>query len=746
MNHPSPDNVPPDSPSMQSDREIPSRPQALHVIPEQIPDPLITLDQWLIWKYFYKADLGYWDKPPLDANKSGNAAKSTDSKTWATFEKALNSYRFGNYDGIGLALTQKNGITGFDLDDCRDPQTGEIAPWARAIVEQVHTYWEISTSGTGLRGFGYGRKPGSRCRSGDFEMYTHGRYLCITGHHLEGSPPTIESVQDAIDAVYAQMFPAREHQGSTNGTSPHADDAVIVEALRHYKNGVKFRRLFDDGDISEYGGDHSVGDLALCRLIAFRTQDPDQIDRLFRCSALSRQKWASRADYREGTIARAITHAKDRYQGVSAKAEDPAKEERNSQAANSSQQAKSNGNAPPPGPNRGDDHQRDDSPGGRWIRHGKQIISCQHNALVWLTTHAYGPRIALDTFRQSITIDGKPITDESLIEIVRQMEASRMIHWVEAHVRSAVISIGSRRAFSSLTRWLDSLAWDGKKRLRTFFADAYGAEATEYTEACADVLFKSAVARAYQPGCQADVVVVLIGPQGIGKSKGIAELVPDPTWYTDDLGGDLYDRKGAEGLLAKWLIEFSEFARINRATLDVVKAFLSRRVDHYRPAYGRMARDFPRQCTFIGTTNNPLPLQDLENRRFMPVHCPKDLIDIASQRDQLWAEAVHRYKAGEPWWVSDKDLLKTVREKQDEARQHDEWEEELRTSLRLIDKVTLTEAADRLGIPVDRLDKGVQTRLGLAMKAIGFTRKRERVGSLRQYYWERDAKGGDSGQ
>jgi hypothetical protein len=391
------------------------------------------------------------------------------------------------------------------------------------------------------------------------------------------------------------------------------------------------------------------------------------------------------------------------------------------------------------GPKNGDDQEKQEPSGGGFIANDRgRLISCQHNALIWLARKGYECRVWLDTFRQSIMVDGKPLTDDVVIEMVRRMEASLLMRWAEAHVHSALVSLGSRNARSSLVTWLDSLTWDGKRRLRTLFSEAYGAEVTEYTEACADVLFKSAVARAYQPGCQADVTVVLIGDQGIGKSRGIAELVPDPAWYTDDLGGDLYDRKAGEGLQGKWLIEFGEFARINRATIDVVKAFLSRRVDHYRPAYGRMAKDFPRQCVFIGTTNNRLPLQDLENRRFMPVICTKEMTDIASQRDQLWAEAVHRYKAGEPWWVTDGELLRTIKERQDDARQHDEWEQVLKESLLSVMSTSLMDVARRLNIPVDRLDKGTQTRIGLAMKAIGFTRKRDQRTPGRPYYWARD--------
>jgi NrS-1 polymerase HBD domain len=302
---------------MTHNPNIPPKPVPLVVLPEHIPADLKALDQWLIWRYFWKADLGYYDKPPLDANKSGNAGSCTNANTYATFEKALSSYQLGKFDGIGLALTEKNGIVGFDLDDCRDPATSEIAPWARKIVAQVPTYWEISPSGTGLRGFGYGCKPGGRCRASNFEMYVSGRYLCMTGHHLDGTPTMIEPVHEAIDAIYTEMFPTHELHTSRNGNSPHGEDEAIIAHLKRMANSPKFCQLFDDGDISEYQGDHSVADQALCALIAFRTQDPEQIDRIFRLSALNRSKWTDREDYRDKTIAKAVTFRKDFYQGVS---------------------------------------------------------------------------------------------------------------------------------------------------------------------------------------------------------------------------------------------------------------------------------------------------------------------------------------------------------------------------------------------------------------------------------------------
>jgi predicted P-loop ATPase len=370
--------------------------------------------------------------------------------------------------------------------------------------------------------------------------------------------------------------------------------------------------------------------------------------------------------------------------------------------------------------------------------HGRQV-SCLHNSLIWIRESDCRDKVRYDRFRHVILVDGRPLDDEIVIDLTAQIEASTRVGWSQDHVRSALVGIAHRNEYSSLTEWLDSLKWDGTPRLSAFFHDAYACDDTDYNRACAEVLFLSGVARAYHPGCQADVMVVLIGKQGIGKSMGIASLCPDPLWYADDLGADLFDKKAGEGLRGKWLIEFSEFSRINRATLDVAKAFVSRRSDHYRPAYGRVTKDFPRTCFFAGTTNDDHPLHDRENRRFMPIQC--NAVEpgwIPSNRDQLWAEAVARYQRGDKWWVTNPEVVTEVTEKQEEARQNDFWEEVLQEKLKGKQSITMSEAAEALKIYNDRMDKSAQTRIGFALKSIGFTRKQVRNGKERAYEWVRE--------
>src|SRR5262249_45964422 len=148
----------------ESAANVKSRPEALPVVSENIPDTLTALCQWVVWGYVEEVDLETnevdWDKPPKRASDLG-PAKSTDPKTWATFQEALGSYRRHDLDGIGLALSSPDGdgdrLVGVDLDHCRDVSTGVIQEWAWEVVKSLNTYTEVSPSGEGLRLFLYGR-------------------------------------------------------------------------------------------------------------------------------------------------------------------------------------------------------------------------------------------------------------------------------------------------------------------------------------------------------------------------------------------------------------------------------------------------------------------------------------------------------------------------------------------------------------------------------------------------------------
>jgi hypothetical protein len=377
--------------------------------------------------------------------------------------------------------------------------------------------------------------------------------------------------------------------------------------------------------------------------------------------------------------------------------------------------------------------------GGIYGQNGKRV-SCLHNSLLWLNDNGYGTSVRYDKFRQVVMIEGAPLDDVQVIKINSRIEATERSPWALEHVRSALMQVANANAYSSQTEWLESLKWDGTERIDSFFTQAYKVPKSEYSSATANVFFVSAVARAIKPGCKADTMVVLIGPQGAGKSSGVAALCPYEDWYADDLGCDLFDRKAGEGLRGKWLIEFSEFSRINRATLDVAKAFISRKSDYYRPAYGRTHKDFPRTCIFVGTTNNDTPLQDRENRRFMPIECGQaDLEWIRANRDQLWAESVRRFKAGKSWWVDvhtlGAELAAEVKQRAEDARQVDAWVDIIGTEMANYTTLNMRQVAAELKIDLGRLDRSTQTRIGMALSELGYTKRRVRDNGERCHEW-----------
>jgi putative DNA primase/helicase len=269
------------------------------------PSELQALPQWVAWQAVPRPGQAKPAKVPV-CPRTGANASPTDRATWGTFTHALDRCARDNLAGVGFVLTSEDSFVGIDLDHCRHSETGLIEDWAAKIVVELRTYTEISPSGTGLRLLVQGKLPPGGRRRGDVEMYDTARYLTITGDHLEGTPLTIEPRQAALEALHAEVFP---DSGNPRGVRPPMDSAALmdddtlVRLALNARNGEKFGRLFTGDTLGK--ASQSEADLALCAILAFWTQDPEQLDRLFRRSGLYREKW-ERADYRERTIQKAI--------------------------------------------------------------------------------------------------------------------------------------------------------------------------------------------------------------------------------------------------------------------------------------------------------------------------------------------------------------------------------------------------------------------------------------------------------
>lgn len=202
--------------------------------------------------------------------------------------------------------------------------------------------------------------------------------------------------------------------------------------------------------------------------------------------------------------------------------------------------------------------------------------------------------------------------------------------------------------------YLKPLQWDHVPRLDTFLETYFGATGDKrYLRAVGSRFMISAIARAFRAGCQVDSVLVLEGEQGAGKTEAVRTLALRSEWCAGDLP-DLRDKDARLQLLGRWLVEISELKAIKESETEAQKSYLTQRHDTFRPPYARRAAQFPRQCVFIATTNEDEYLRDpTGNRRFWPVRCGRIDIDaLARERDQLWAEAAHRFNAGEQWHLT----------------------------------------------------------------------------------------------
>jgi hypothetical protein len=271
-----------------------------------------ALKQWVCWRW-EERDGSKPTKVPYSP-LTGKRASSTNPDSWAGYPEAVAAYRKHGHAGIGLVLTKEDDLVGVDLDGCLDPESGEMEPWAREIIEELDSYAEISPSATGVHVLVRAKLPEGRNRRGRFEAYDRARYLTMSGKHLSGTPRSIEGRQEQLDRVVGRVFGEESingHKAPLPDLESGLSDQEVLEKAAAADNAEKFRRLWA-GDTSGYTS-ASEADAALCSLLAFWTgPDEVRIDGLFRRSGLYRKKW-ERADYRAKTISKALDGKSEFY-------------------------------------------------------------------------------------------------------------------------------------------------------------------------------------------------------------------------------------------------------------------------------------------------------------------------------------------------------------------------------------------------------------------------------------------------
>jgi predicted P-loop ATPase len=333
-------------------------------------------------------------------------------------------------------------------------------------------------------------------------------------------------------------------------------------------------------------------------------------------------------------------------------------------------------------------------------------------------------------------------------------------------VGPAIEAVARENPSHPVLNYLNALTWDGTARLDAWLVDHCGAADTPYSRAVGAAWMVSAVARVYRPGCKVDTALILESRQGLQKSSALRVLGGE--WFSDGIG-DLSSKDTLLQMQGCWIIELAELDAVGRSEVSRIKAFMSTASDRFRPPYAKRSADFPRQCVFAGTVNPERGyLSDPTGaRRFWPVKAADgkpaswviNLARLAGARDQLWAEAAHRFNAGQTWWLSS-DMTAAAEDVQAERYAGDAWDDVIirylaETSVPVkngedivgwrntkraeaLSDVSVGDVLkDALHIAPGKWTQADQNRVSKSLRSMGFERYQRKAGGQREWRYRR---------
>jgi hypothetical protein len=586
----------------------------LAVNPEKIPATMRALPNWMYWRLEPDKKTGKPTKVPYMVAERG-VGSSTDPGTWASFADAVAGMASANgsfsFDGLGFAL-ENTGIVFIDFDGVRNVETGEIAPWASELISGLASYTEVSPSGDGLHVYTLGKLPGTGTEPKFLDgsamgMYDSGRYTTVTGLPITSFPDDLRAVD--VQALYESLKAGTLRPGQSKPTTrkgvpspapvpqPSSPASNVLGLLEKF--GLTITAIEDP-----YRGATETGKKFVLSECPFDAGHKDAAifdfpsGPVFYCfhTSCRGKNWAAFCSLFD--FSPLILGAKGKPLGLLANAVFTLKQSPEWRGALGFNQMSCHAvlRKPAPWPQ--------SRPGENW----SDVDS--NRTTVWLQ-------------QRGIYVNPKT--------------AGQAVHTVAADFE-----------FHPVREYLDSLVWDGTPRLLDWPQTYLGAAPSPLVSAMGQCWMISGVARVMQPGCKVDFVLVLEGKQGIGKSTAL-QVLASPAWHRAGLS-DMASKESQLELRGYWIVELGEF--ITKRSEQERKQFLTKTNDDYRPPYGYIVQQVPRTCIFGATTNTRIMLSDSTGgRRYWPISCTRvDLPGLQRDRDRLWAEAVHLYRQGTPWW------------------------------------------------------------------------------------------------
>lgn len=729
-------------------------------VPASVIADLAERAQWLVWRY----EPGETpEKKPRKmpyyaggGRRVGDQGSESDRAKLVPFAHAARAVEAGGFDGVGFAFLPGDGLIGIDLDGMIDPDTGEISERCAEIIRACDSYTEYSPSGKGVHIICAGETESFKSNKVGIEVFCGRQFFTFTGREWDGAPSEVRAIApEVLRRLYVTVkgkpepaSPAQPasapgpvqmpggRQRSVAETVALAEEALAYLSPDEYETWISIGMALKGlGNAGYYVWDawsarsekYAGGDDTRKRWAGF---NPTQITLGTLFARAEEAGWVS-----------PWAKAKDRKSRSAPKAAKPAQTPRPAPETPHDEEMPFHPSEAPAGEVMEGPDDQEDWP-ERLLRKKGEISPCLANAELvlscmreWRGVIAYDEFAEKTVFRSALPCAPRGADQGEWSDHLDAMAAIWLqrawgVEFSPTTVLQAVEVIARQNRFHPVREALAALPpWDGVRRNGDWLSDYLGVEKTEYTALVGAFFLRGMIKRVMEPGCKFDYCLVLEGEQGKGKST-VARIL-SWKWFGDtDL--DLNNKDALLALPGHWVYEIAELGSLMKAEERKQKSFLSRQEDEYRPPYGKRLMKVPRQSVFIGTTNEEEYLKDATGgRRFWPVMCGDELNleGLRAALEQMLAEALADYQAGERCWPSPEEQQRLFNPEQAKRGMPEPFEDYLAKWVK--DQVAPFSMADvasgPLGLTPDKLTPAVVTRIGITLRKLGCGRQEDRL-------------------
>lgn len=764
---------------------------------DNIPPELANRQQWLLWKFESKPGQTKPGKIPYyvqGGRRTGGQGDDRDRQRLATLAVAQRAFARGGWTGIGFAFLPGDGLIGIDIDGAIDPASGEVSKRCAAIIGACVSYTEYSPSGKGVHIIVQGETQTNKSNDIGLEVFCGRQFFTFTGQLYPGLPAhvhpidegvlkrlhtTIDDAKEQAKAAKAQPSAGAASAGSVPAASARpqpgltgsADDFrrvndVAMKAL-HAWVPVLFPKATTKGMgyrvTSNALGRDLQEDLSIAPegIVDFGVADMGDARQGCRSPVDLVMEWlpAPKAKDALHWLAQClgVDVAQTPAQGAK-KARAEAKNTPEKQATSAA------GAAPAGGGGGGDDLDKAQLIDRLILRRGHPL-DCRENVMYCLQLDPeLHDLVKQNEFthlleRSRTTPWGHPAgewnEEDDLMLGEYLLRNYGMAVKATSTLRNGVLMAARSAKYNPVLDMIHAQKWDGIDRLEHWMSDVYEVADRPYTRLIGKLFMMGLVKRAISPGCKFDYMLIIKGEQGLKKSSAFRALAYP--FFTDN-AIRMGDKDSLMAMQLVWIAESSELESLNKSETTQIKQFLAAQEDLFRPPYGSQLIKAKRHSVNVGTTNADTFLKDATgDRRFWPLEVKVVNADVLiEQRLQLFAEALHRLNEGERYWPTPQEERELVFPEQEPFKRTDTWEDMIDayvnretsckddppnepanarraffTTIELYDKA--------LFIKADRIDGAgnMDTRIGNAMRALGFDRHRETGGKRRRGFLRR---------